>query len=405
MAIRFRCCNSACDRAMRAPDGTTGRQARCPACGTVQAIPEGDVLWPTLAPPGPSGTAQIDATDATNGTEPITCEDRGPPLPAHAAPEPPAGPADAADIGAFGVDCLKAITYGLSNFRSLIILVIYGVLALGFGRLFGLVLSRAAGARLVSLCFSLALYLIVGGMYLRLYLDCILSSLEGVDETPDTPPFNISELFVTGLRGFGILAVYVFPVVTIPLLPLGLLAWGYANDNRTYNVLWATRAARRRPVHLVVLWVVLILWCAAMCTAVSILSGVLTILIGRLERLGCVGILLLIPVFLGGFAVIAAIACTFLAATFRSIGMLGRHCEDLIEMLPDEADKTRTWCFIGAGVVASVLVLLLIDVAFGAESARPGPARSSDAKPVPFEGLPKPIPSRARTRPSGGVED
>ncbi len=41
MAIRFRCSNPDCQRKMKAPDGAEGKQARCPACGSVQAVPDG----------------------------------------------------------------------------------------------------------------------------------------------------------------------------------------------------------------------------------------------------------------------------------------------------------------------------------------------------------------------------
>jgi len=39
MSIHFTCPNHACGRAMRAPDGSAGKKARCPSCKTVVTIP------------------------------------------------------------------------------------------------------------------------------------------------------------------------------------------------------------------------------------------------------------------------------------------------------------------------------------------------------------------------------
>ncbi len=46
MPIEFRC--SKCDRLLRTPDGTAGKSAKCPQCGTVTRVPE--------LPPGPPPT-------------------------------------------------------------------------------------------------------------------------------------------------------------------------------------------------------------------------------------------------------------------------------------------------------------------------------------------------------------
>ena len=52
MAIRFKCSNPRCRKVVSAPDSAEGKQARCPACGTVQDVPI--VLEPKAAPSPPS---------------------------------------------------------------------------------------------------------------------------------------------------------------------------------------------------------------------------------------------------------------------------------------------------------------------------------------------------------------
>jgi len=51
MPIEFRC--TQCDRLLRTPDGTAGKSAKCPQCGTVTPIPEA-APPPQTAPPTPS---------------------------------------------------------------------------------------------------------------------------------------------------------------------------------------------------------------------------------------------------------------------------------------------------------------------------------------------------------------
>ncbi|MBX3414890.1 MAG: hypothetical protein KF708_19555 [Pirellulales bacterium] len=52
MPIEFRCTN--CEKLLRVPDETAGRQAKCPACDTVLAIPHASTSGPSLAPPQPA---------------------------------------------------------------------------------------------------------------------------------------------------------------------------------------------------------------------------------------------------------------------------------------------------------------------------------------------------------------
>ena len=49
MPIEFRCTH--CDRLLRTPDGTSGKEAKCPQCGAIVKIPE--PVQTTAAPPSP----------------------------------------------------------------------------------------------------------------------------------------------------------------------------------------------------------------------------------------------------------------------------------------------------------------------------------------------------------------
>jgi hypothetical protein len=195
MAIEFPC--SGCGKQMRAPDGSAGRQARCPLCGTTQVIPAAmdddifpsvgpDEIAPQPAPPPPPAAPQGGAGE----------------LVSTAVPPPPGT--------SMPGQCLKAITYGVSNFRSTFLMTL---MAVGLYLMFSLIASFAfcAGAIIMAVAD-----LMIGGFFLRFYLDAVISSLEGVDMAPDLPEVNLRAMFLNGLKGLGILFVYVYPIVTIP---------------------------------------------------------------------------------------------------------------------------------------------------------------------------------------------
>jgi hypothetical protein len=213
------------------------------------------------------------------------------------------------------------------------------------------------GRSLVLAAISAPVYLIVGGFLLRFYLDVVTSSLEGVDQAPGLPTFNVRESFLAGLKGLGILAVYVFPIVTIPLLPLGLLALAYSDDDRAYNVLWATRAALKRPAQLLTLWPLVLMWTGAATLAMELYS-VLNVSVSRLAA--STGVLGTLVIFLAGGVVIATLIVMFLAVIFRCIGMLGRHNPVLTDMLPDCDSTMTTVGFVAGGVILSSVVVYLV---------------------------------------------
>ncbi len=273
MAISFPCNNAACGKMMRAPDGTEGKKARCSLCGAVQVIP---------LPPAeliPSLLEFADEPSPVAGPPPVRCAECGAVLPPKASlcsqcgwvnpgkmgsmPVPVPQVVSKVD-GTMEIECLKAVTYGFSNFNSRLKLVLYSivlVICLDFIRsLFDWLIFYGTGGMVVIVLVSLGCEVVVSGYFLRFYLDCVISSLEGLGQAPDVPDFDLKELFKTGLKGLGVACVYILPIVTIPLLPLGLLAWGYSDDLRTCDLRWALRAAGKKPGKLVMLWLIMILW-------------------------------------------------------------------------------------------------------------------------------------------------
>ena len=52
MPIEFRC--TQCNRLLRTPDETAGKQAQCPECGAITTIPPASTAAPVGAAPPPS---------------------------------------------------------------------------------------------------------------------------------------------------------------------------------------------------------------------------------------------------------------------------------------------------------------------------------------------------------------
>ncbi len=397
MPISFRCSNVQCNRTIKAPDHAAGRQARCPACGTVLTVPEpeSDMLSlrpldddPPLARPGlrcGDCGQQLEA-----GT--IICPECGwvnpasyqgaPPQPSTPAP-PPNPTADEFDSetpdvqpaeGNLAADCLAAITYGGSNVGSIFKLVVYSILlriVLQFIMGFALIIAFLGGWGVLFL-FLLAAQCTIGGYFLRFYLDCGISSLEGADKAPDVPPFDLATLCKTGLKGLGVACVYILPIITLPLLPLGLLAWCYSDDWRAFDLRFAAKAALKKPVALLSVWGIMILWFAAMGAGLGAVDRGRELIAATLFNLesGSSSLFMGLILLSAATMVSATIFHFFMAVIFRCIGMLGRHNEELLDELPENDSPALGIAFIVAGFIVGMVAFfsLLAGVLAGLSS-------------------------------------
>jgi hypothetical protein len=79
MAIEFRC--TQCEKLLRTQDGTAGKKAKCPQCGTVLTIPDaalsapvesGFATTPPPPPPPPRQAASVNPYQSPTATEPRT---------------------------------------------------------------------------------------------------------------------------------------------------------------------------------------------------------------------------------------------------------------------------------------------------------------------------------------------
>ncbi len=330
MPIDFIC--EQCGRKMRAPDGTGGRKARCPLCGQTQLIP-GELPAASIELESPPPLAQTMGQSQTPYQHGVTLRQT----------ESPGG--------SLAGNCLGAIGYGLSNFKSIFLLAVYAIsvqmafqLVSGYVPILGIIVAM------------LGTYIMFGILF-RFYLDAVISSLEGLDEAPPVPPFEIDLLFGVGSKALGVLAVYVLPIVTLPLLPVAMIAMSFTGDMTGFDVAWVFRQTMKKAGQVFVICLFMLLW-TIVEIAVSIAAFIgAGFAIGRQATDDVSGWLmtLLILAILGG--VLTVINIMFVTVQFRCIGMLGRRNKDIIESMPEEVSSLKAAGYIIAGVVASYVML------------------------------------------------
>jgi len=242
---------------------------------------------------------------------------------------------------------LQAAHYARSNLQSLV-----GMMMLfvgGFVALCGLteLLPRRfafSELQLLGLETAAAFVQVFVWAYLVRYgLHVAARSIVGLDHLPDLPGTGPVRIAVTCMRVLGVCVFYVLPVVTLPLLPLGLLALAYANDARAYNLLWAGRWAIRRPRELAILWLVVLIWGAALALAVAVIVTLTykAVAIAPAQR-AWGAVMLSVGIRAIGWAAIGVAATVFSIAVFRCVGLFGRFNREVLSTLPPMTWTVRT---------------------------------------------------------------
>lgn len=370
-----------CKSEFKADDSLSGKRTVCKKCGQKFVI----------EPAGAPVDAQVDKSEEVSETDPFSKDwlkafvggetvsasspppssspssgrrsGRAPdslePLP---MPEPPAVPPagvqsgyfaqgrQGGDIGAFFVDCMKAIGYGIKCLGDMFILMLaMGLAWIGFLLVYsflgGYLAQSRPGAILASI-FAFVIMMGLSGYSARYFLDVINSSAQGETNGPPLPQWVFGEMFWTGMiMGPGILFVYITPVITFLLLPLGLLGVGWTGDGRGLNLSWAARAFFKRPGASLLLWLIMFLWYSIIATIAIIL---IFVIIGQMATsqdrvtsimVACIGALVLSLVFMLFNCIIA-----------RCIGLFGYHFSDVLKIMPREPNGVVTLGYMGVGM-------------------------------------------------------
>lgn len=255
-------------------------------------------------------------------------------------------------------DCLYAGSYATTNIGSLILMSLLATVTAVLVKLCVVLPDlfpsmRQAGPGLIVLA-GLLTFLVLS-YAVAFLLRSIGETMSRSRTAPDLPPFFALRNSTDTLKLLALCVVYVGPIFTIPLLPLGLLALGSPGKVSPFDLRGMGRVLGRHAKDFVILWLLLLLWGAGGVLATALLA-VARIILGDwiggwtadMPPTAQFNTAKLTVDFVGLAAttfVLAAIVCIFGLSLCRCIGIFGRHNANLLipardipqESPPDEA--------------------------------------------------------------------
>ena len=255
-------------------------------------------------------------------------------------------------------DCGRAFAYGLRSFGAMIILIVVTWLIL----IGTLLVIRFCGPYLagqplwvpLSMAFGLLVAIFIAcGWGLQFQADIIQTSVANSEDCPPLPQWDLGPQLLLALRYVGLVVVYVLPVITIPLLPLGCLAMGHVTDGRAYNLVWAARAAARRPGALLLVWAAIFAW--------TIVVGLISIVVSMISAAVMASIDSSAGIAVDIFTGVIRISLVVLALSIisRCIGRMGYRCGDVLDTIPSRPNVLGSMGFLALGLVLTAVVHLL----------------------------------------------
>ncbi len=387
MALRFDC--PICKHVLTAKNEAAGKKARCPECSYVMIVPKASTID---APP-------VDATDllAMLGDRVIEAPPKPDEAQAHQSKPPHARTAktdeakdeslyDPQNVGrekakqreqnrgvwnVFVADCFRcadaAMGFSSVLFMVGLLVVLAGAAFAGEIFLFRSTNGKAAQGMLdfiatgpgrgVCALAGVLLGLYLAGYFMTYFIDSANYKLRALSLAPCFPGLAVGKLMLGGLKALGVLLVYIAPVVTIPLLPLGLMGLAQTDDWRAFDVIWAAKAAVRRIKELVIAWAVIMLFFgvgfAILASVWPFLGSFLTV-----DSLGTIqGPMLTLTLLAVGVA-LTLVVVTIIGSMITSVaGVLGWHFPDMVAALPPRNKWVGS--IASGGIVAAVGVIVV----------------------------------------------
>lgn len=386
MGIRFHCDNPKCKKLILAPDEMAGKQDRCPGCGQLITIPAAgsdggggsekedaayfqalQFLHEQTAAQTKQGQAKIARCQACCRLIPDGasvcpfCGRLGPLAPTDASADISQAGGAAADAGVFTRSCLAALARPKVEFRSVFFaamsLMAWYLLHRLLFNYFPQLQPSQQWQRLLLIGLAAPLALITVGYCLQVTLDHIRRAASETSD-PVAPKVTFLSILFTALVAIPLAVVYVLPVVTIPLLPVGLLALSMTRDARALNLRWSMRAAVACGEEFAFLWL-LMLFSAGTLALLFIVIVLLASWIGAGVASvvqGVEGRILAEIVHLFGAALAGVLACFLACGPIRCVGLLARHRPVILTWLPRRASPVVT----ALAIMASIALLALL---------------------------------------------
>jgi hypothetical protein len=388
--MQIKCSNAECSQTLKIPDTAAGKPVRCPACGTItvadapiEAEPGGidfeslaglDSGKPVDTPPAVPGappdaptspSAETVSTPMPNWVREST-RPQSPDLP-HTSPGQP-GPNES-----FAGTCFGAIGFAMRNFGTVMSMValLLGI-TLGLGLLGFLANLLSGGAFLMGLArfittpfggivyvlVMLALSILVGGYFWSFFEDVVSESQAWQDEKIYPPDFAAGPLFLAGLRSLAFQIVYIWPIITIPLAPLGLLGLGVYRNPRGLDVIWAAKTAFRHPGKLLTLWGVMLVYLPVpIIASIVIVMLLVAATVGSMGG-GWFGAIVLFVLWLVGYAVMVTIQMLYSVIGARCAGVMARHAPQSVQDLGRRSPYVPL-AYVAVGLVGGIVIQVM----------------------------------------------
>ncbi|MFB3891968.1 MAG: hypothetical protein ACE15C_08085 [Phycisphaerae bacterium] len=250
-------------------------------------------------------------------------------------------------ISPLASDCLRAGSYATSNLIGvfwLVAMLVIAQLAAAGVRLAidtpSLVPPSETAVQAALIAAAAVIAFLVYCFWMRYLLNASSETLARSTRAPDAGGVWQFKSIVLGVKGLIVLVMYVVPLFTLPLLPLGMLFLSSPGKVRPMRLGAVVRTAWQRARDFTIMWLILLVWLAgaALAVAAFVVLYRLTDLIPPIE--GAAGTTLSMIVSAAATAVAGAIAGVFGLAVFRCIGLFGRHnAEELFGPSSDDTSK------------------------------------------------------------------
>ena len=235
-------------------------------------------------------------------------------------------------IHPLAADCLAAGSFGLSNTLSILWMALLAVaMTFLFSGTFHLVTLQ--GEHLGQWTYVMAgACVVVGivtlGFLMQFFLSATSQTLTHSRTAPDMPPvFTLANLIVVG-QIIAVSALYIAPILSLPLLPLGLLRLASPKLGHPLDIRGIFRIAWRNPKEFAILWLMMLLWAAGLGLSLAIIvmvSSPVDSLLPQAPPGSASEAILSIVLWSVAMAALAIATCIFGLAIFRCIGQFGRY--------------------------------------------------------------------------------
>lgn len=237
-----------------------------------------------------------------------------------------------ATIHPLAADCLGAGSFGLSNTLSILWMALLAVamtfLFCGTIRLIDLQGQYLGQWTYVMAGACVVVGILTLGFLMQFFLSATSQTLTHSRTAPDMPPvFALANLLAVG-QMIAVAALYIAPILTMPLLPLGLLRLASPKLGHPLDIRGVFRIAWRNPKEFAILWLMMLLWAAGLGLSVAVIvmvSSPINSLLPQAPPDSASEAILSIVLWSVAMAALAIATCIFGLAIFRCIGQFGRY--------------------------------------------------------------------------------